>query len=196
MKNKLIILTLFLCIAGLSPALSQEAAVALPAFSTDAPKRYAGMVEFGYLFGNLGNSGASLSVATPTVQLFNGYRFHRLLAVGGTVSLDFYDGVLVTPVALGVRGELSGRRLSPVYGVDAGYGTTFLNNEDSEQESEGGWMFSPSAGIWVNTGNNTAFTFTAGYRSQKATVKTNWWGGGSVRKITYERFLLRMGFMF
>lgn len=162
----------------------------------DTPKRYVGIAEIGYLYGATHNSGFSYSIASPTVQLFNGYRFHRLLAVGGTVGFDFYDNVLVTPLALGLRGELFNSRISPVYGLDVGYGSTFLSDEGSERKIDGGFMFSPSAGIRVRTGNSTAFTFGVGYKSQRVKTDTSWWGNRTEQKINYKRLSLRMGFMF
>lgn len=169
MKKQLPLLTLlfYLAIAGLPTAQAQEKGTAT-ATSPDASKGYMGMVEFGFLYGKTGDTNFSSSVASPTVQLFNGYRFHRLLAVGGTVGFDFYDNVLVTPIALGIRGELLNGRVSPVYGMDVGYGATFLSDESNEQKNDGGWMFSPSAGIRVNTGNSTAYTFGVGYKHKES----------------------------
>ncbi|WP_162053452.1 hypothetical protein [Pontibacter pamirensis] len=193
-QSSLLTLLLFLSIAG--PSTAQEIALAVATTSPDAPKRYIGMVEFGFLYGKTGDTNFSSSLASPTVQLFNGYRFHRLLAVGGTVGFDFYDNVLVTPMALGIRGELLKGRVSPVYGIDVGYGTTFLSDESNEQKKDGGWMFSPSAGIRVNTGNSTAYTFGLGYKTQRVKTDTNWWGGSRQDKINYKRLSVRMGFIF
>jgi hypothetical protein len=194
--KRITLLTLFLYIAALSKAHSQETAVALAPASPDAPKRYMVMVEIGYLYGKTYNTSISSSVAAPTVQLFNGYRLHRLLVIGGTFGFDFYDNVLVTPMALGIRGEILNRKVSPVYGLDVGYGSTFLSDESSQQQHGGGWMFSPSAGIRVNTGSSTAFTFGAGYRTQRVRTDTNQWGTRTEQKINYKRLSLRMGFMF
>lgn len=155
-----------------------------------------GMVEIGYLYGKTYNMSISSSVAAPTVQLFNGYRLHRLLAIGGTLGFDFYDNVLVTPIALGIRGEILDRKVSPVYGLDVGYGSTSLSDESSQQRHDGGWMFSPSAGIRVNSGNSTAFTFGAGYKTQRVRSDINQWGTRTEQKINYKRLSLRMGFMF
>ncbi|MFD3002335.1 hypothetical protein ACFS7Z_18330 [Pontibacter toksunensis] len=199
MKRKSLLLTLFyyLVIAGFSTAQSQENTLKLPPTLPDAPKRYAGMVEFGFLYGKTGSTDLSSSVASPTVQLFSGYRFHRMFVLGGTLGMDFYDNVLITPIALGLRGELFDSRVSPTYGLDLGYSATFLSDEDEQQNHDGGWMFSPSAGISVQTGNSTAFTFGVGYKAQKARTETTWWGGGRAeQKINYKRLSLRMGFMF
>ncbi|GAB3540387.1 hypothetical protein GCM10027443_38210 [Pontibacter brevis] len=198
MKIKLTLLTLsfYMALSGFSAAQSQEKAFPAATTSPDAPRGYMGMAEIGYLYGKTGDNEFSSSIASPTVQLFNGYRFHRMLAVGGTVGFDFYDNVLITPLALGIRGELLKGRISPIYGIDAGYGAIFLSDESDGQQNEGGWMFSSSAGIRVKTGNGTAFTFDVGYKRQRARTETNWWGTRTDRKINYNRLSLRMGFSF
>ena len=198
MKKKSLLLTLFfyLAIAGFTTAQSQENTLGLETTLPDAPKRFMGLVEIGYLYGKSGSMDFSSSVASPTVQLFSGYRFHRMLVVGGTVGFDFYNNVLITPIALGLRGEVLNSRISPVYGLDLGYGATFLSDEGNQQDIDGGWMFSPSAGISVDTGNSTAFTFGVGYKAQRARTETSWWGGSTVQNLNYKRLSLRMGFMF
>lgn len=198
MKKKLALLTLslYLAIAGLCTAQVQEKYLTVATTPPDVPNRYMGMVEIGFLYGKTGNTDFSSSVASPTVQLFNGYRFQRLLALGGTVGFDFYNNVLVTPIALGIRGELLENRVSPVYGLDVGYGAVLLSDESNEQKHDGGWMFSPSAGIRVNTGNSTAYTFGIGYKTQRARTENNWWGTRTEQKINYKRLSLRMGFLF
>lgn len=196
--KKLILLTLifYIAIAGPSKAQSQETAVALATTTPNTIKRYLGMTEIGYLYGKTSNPNLSSSLASPTVQFFNGYRFHRMLSLGATVGFDFYDNVLVTPVALGIRGELTDSRVSPVYGLDVGYGSTFLSDESSQLKHGGGWMFSPSFGMRVNTANSTAFTFTVGYKRQRVSTENTAWGVNVAQEINYKRLSLRMGFMF
>lgn len=162
-------------------------------------KPYLGMIEIGFLYGERKSEAVNSSTAAPTVQMFNGYRFHRLLAVGGTVGIDFYENTIVTPLALGMRGELLQSRVSPFYSLDAGYGPAFQNQEDNqsvEQKTKGGWMLNPAMGMRVKTGNSTGFTFSAGYKTQKVASETVWQHARSEQKIHYKRLTMRMGFMF
>lgn len=157
------------------------------------------MVEFGYLYGKVhyANQNTDLSAASPTAQMFNGYRLSRGFIVGATVGFDFYDNILVTPFALSVRGDLLDARVSPTYSLDTGYGSTFMSDESEEQELRGGWLFNPAIGLRVRTGDSgSAFAFNLGYKTQRVTSETDWWNTHTENKITYKRLSLRMGFMF
>ncbi|GAB3202228.1 hypothetical protein ABID22_002589 [Pontibacter aydingkolensis] len=166
--------------------------------TTDFPtaRPYLGMVEIGYLYGSSTSFGVKTYKTSPTVQVFNGYRFNKMFALGVTTGFDFYENVLVTPVALGLRGELLNSRISPIYGLDAGYGTTALSSENSGQKTHGGWMYSPAFGIRANTDNNTAFTFTVGYKNQRVETRQVNWNGTVDQEINYKRLTTRIGFMF
>ena len=159
-------------------------------------KRRLSMVEIGYLYGSTTSYGIKSYKATPTAQFYNGYRFNKLIAVGGTIGFDFYDNALVTPVTLGLRGEFLSTRVSPIYSLDAGYGLTTLSAENAEQEIEGGWMYSSALGLRANTGNSTAFMFTVGLKNQRIETQSTSWNRTVDQKINYKRLTLRMGFMF
>lgn len=190
------ILIVILFVVNLFPAQAQEDAVAGAAPEDQA--RYAGLIEIGYLYGktNNANSFAYAYMATPTVQMFNGYRFARFFALGATLGFDFYDNVLITPIALGIRGEFLKTRISPFYSLDVGYGSAKLSDESDQFNSKGGWLFNPALGMRIQTGNKTAFTFGLGYKTQRVKNTTTWWGGHVAQKITYKRLSLRMGFLF
>ena len=193
MMRKFYLLLLTLMLASLCQA--QTSQDTSPAAST----RYMGQVEIGYLYGKVhyANQNTDISAASPTVQLFNGYRLSRGFIVGATVGFDFYDNILVTPLALGIRGEVLDARVSPTYSLDTGYGSTFMSDESDEQEFKGGWLFNPAIGLRVRTGDNSsAFAFNLGYKTQRVTSETNWWNAHTKQKITYKRLSFRMGFMF
>jgi hypothetical protein len=156
-------------------------------------KKWLGTVEIGYLYGNSKRFDQDHSTVYPTVQVFYGYRFNRLLAIGATTGADFYDNTLVTPLALGIRGEVFATRVSPIYSLDAGYGSAALGDGDA---SKGGWMYNPALGMRVNTGNGTAFTFGAGYKVQRVQREISSWNTMIDQKITFKRLSLRAGFMF
>ena len=160
---------------------------------SDPEKKFRGSVELGYLYGSARQFNEEQSVASPTVLVFYGYQFNRLLSLGATTGLDFYSNMVVTPLALGVRGEAFDTRISPTYSLDVGYGSTVLSEGDF---SKGGWMYNPALGLRVNTGNGTAFTFGAGYKVQRVERETSSWGTIAQQKINYRRLTLRLGFMF
>lgn len=188
--KKLYFLTLIL-LTGLTAQAQQDSNTDL-----STTKRHVGMIEIGYLYGSATSFEAKTYKATPTVQIFNGYRFGNLLSVGGTAGFDFYDNILVTPVSLGLRGQLLNTGLSPIYSFDAGYGFTQLSDENPEKDADGGLMFSSALGLKANTGNTTAFTFTVGLKSQRVVTQSTSWNRTVDQKINYKRLTLRMGFMF
>ncbi|EJF11425.1 MULTISPECIES: hypothetical protein [Pontibacter] len=182
----LYLLTLLFFSSGLAQAQSDEQPV----------KRYMGTVELGYLYGNNKQHDVDNFVAAPTVTLFNGIRLHRLLAIGATTGFDFYNNLLITPFALGIRGEMLNTRISPIYSIDAGYGSSFLSHESDNEKKEGGWMFNPALGFRVRSGNSTAYTFAAGYKTQKAETVSSWGHSFTEQKITFKRLSVQLGFMF
>jgi hypothetical protein len=160
--------------------------------------RYMGVVEFGYLYGKIENpfNFSPSYIASPSVLFFNGYRAHRLIAIGATIGFDFYENILITPIALGIRGEFFSTRVSPFYSLDAGYGTSFLSGKGSGERPEGGWLINPVLGLRVKTGNKAAFLVGMGYKRQRVDTEMSGWGFTTNQRITYNRLSLRMGFMF
>jgi hypothetical protein len=185
--KKLLLLPFLLLQLSWCAAQSPDAIVSVP------EKRFMGAVEIGYLYGSAKHSDQNLTVASPTVQVFYGYRFGRLFSLGATTGMDFYDNMLVTPLALGMRGEAFDTRVSPTYSLDVGYGSAVLSEGGA---SSGGWMYNPALGLRVNTGNATAFTFGAGYKVQRVERESSSWGTITQQKINYRRLTLRLGFMF
>lgn len=182
----LYLLTLFLFTSGLTMAQSEEQPV----------KHYRGTVEIGYLYGNNKQGDIDNFVAAPSVKIFNGFRLHRLLAVGATTGFDFYNNLLITPFAVGFRGEVFDTRISPIYSIDAGYGSAFLSHESDNEKKKGGWMFNPALGFRVRSGHSTAYTFAAGYKTQKAGTVYTWGSNMTDQKINFKRVSVQLGFMF
>ncbi|MCC9166914.1 hypothetical protein [Pontibacter harenae] len=189
------LLPLLITILFIKNAFAQDATTLQKSEATGT-SHYRGIIEFGYLYGKSSSNGFNSYAATPTVQVFNGYQFHRAFALGATIGADFYNNVLITPIALGIRGELLKTRVSPFYSLDAGYGSAAFSNEGNQRDNEGGWMFSPAVGMRVSTGTSTAFAFSIGYKTQRVRTQDIFWGTTLEQKINYKRLTLRMGFMF
>lgn len=194
MRKILLFFTLILVVNTMAQA-QEDYNLSAASPAAEDTKRYLGMVEFGYLYGKTA-AGSLNSVASHSVQFFNGVRVHRLVALGVTVGTDFYNNVLVLPFALGIRGELADTRVSPFYSLDAGYGVASLSDDNEQRNTVGGWMYNPAVGLRVKTGNDTAFTFGVGYRYQRATIRSSGWSGNLTEEAKYKRLALRMGFMF
>lgn len=195
--NKAYIIFLFLLLV---PVVASQAQGTVPSNLEEPQKGYRGAVELGFLYQkprtiNNFNTNYS-SVSNPTLSLFNGYAVHRLFAMGVTVGADFYNDVLVTPLAIGLRGTFFNSKVSPYYSLDTGYGFTMLSEESSNLKNDGGWMFNPGIGLKVKAGNNTAFLVHTGYKMQRVETEINQWGATVHQKTTFKRLSLRIGFEF
>lgn len=160
---------------------------------------YIGSVEMGFLYGKIENSfnNPPTYLASPSVLIFNGFHAHRLFSIGATTGFDFYENILITPIALGIRGTFFNTRISPFYSIDAGYGSSFLSSKSDGERPEGGWFINPVLGMRMRIDNNNAFMFGLGFKRQRAdTENTDQWGILTKNRITYNRLSLRMGFMF
>ncbi|WP_187262664.1 hypothetical protein [Pontibacter beigongshangensis] len=200
MKHIAAFFLLLLLITRIASSAQAQSGAAAEAFApSPAATGYVGSVELGFLYGKFKNpfNNPPTYMASPTVQLFNGYRAHRLFAIGATTGLDFYENLLVTPLTLGIRGDILNTRVSPFYSLDAGYGATFLSSKRAGERPDGGWLLNPALGLRVRTGNQTAYLFSLGYKQQRVdTESMTGWGVQVNERITYKRLSLRMGFMF
>ncbi|GGK80994.1 hypothetical protein ACD591_10245 [Rufibacter glacialis] len=196
MKKLFLLLLVWLLVTAAS--LAQERVPATPSASDATAKKYLGMVELGYLNQSHNDQPLHISVSSPTFTIFNGYQWHRLLAVGTTLGLDFYQEAVVSPLALGFRGTVLPARVSPFYSMDMGYGATFLQKGSDANETRGGFLWNPALGLRVQAGPQTAFAFSLGYKTQRLHTKiTNTWDNSVISNdITYKRLSVRIGFQF
>ena len=154
-----------------------------------------GMIEAGGLFGKATNFNQTFDVASTSLQLFGGYRFHRLLAIGGTFGLDSYTFNTLAPVGIGLRGIILNSRFSPYYSLNAGYGFT-LDSGSERPTSNGGWMMNPALGLKANLSEKTAFLLTFGYQTQRAGYFSYGRSSQTEREFLYRRMSARFGLMF
>jgi hypothetical protein len=135
-------------------------------------KGYTNITEVGLLFGH--SYGGYSSKSNFTAQTFNGYRFSPRLSVGATLGIDWYNSVQVMPVALGIRGDvLKNKKATPYYGLDAGYGFTFLTAERANETDRGGFMINPTIGIKLNIGGGNSLTMSLGWKRQLTQTTSN-----------------------
>ena len=132
MKITLPLLLFFLSVSTITAkAQNQTAAEAEYVPKSAEISRYMGSVEMGFLYGKIENPWGNPPsyLASPSILIFNGYRPHRLFSIGLSTGFDFYENILITPIGLGIRGELLNNRISPFYSVDAGHGSGFLSGK-------------------------------------------------------------------
>ena len=104
--------------------------------------------------------------STVTFQTFNGFRLNEFAELGATVGLDSYSDITLLPVAVGWRGILPGKGVSPYLGLDVGYGLTWLKKDTDTEKRDGGLMFNPAFGIRIRSKGKERYSLSLGYRRQ------------------------------
>ncbi len=139
-----------------------------------------------------------------SMQTFNGVYMDRKTAAGITLGVDGYGETVLMPLALGVRRSLlqkkeGGSGLQA--GIDVGYSTTWLNEDNTGFHTKGGILVSPTIGYRLPMRNGSAWLINIGYRFQRAEYKMDrngnevfWSESNEVRK--YKRMVLRLGIEF
>lgn len=139
-----------------------------------------------------------------SMQTFNGVYLDSKTAAGLTVGVDGYGETVLMPIALGVRRSLlqkkeGGSGLQA--GIDVGYSTTWLNEDNTGFNTTGGLLVSPTIGYRLPMRNGSAWLINIGYRFQRAEYKMErngnevyWNESNEVRK--YKRMVLRLGIEF
>lgn len=134
-----------------------------------------------------------------SIQTFNGWRIQPRTAVGLTTGLDAYQGMLIMPLAAGVRQILyeKGPTLSKIQvSLDLGTGLTGLDGNEKVTK-KGGLMVNPAIGFVFPTRSGSAFLVNFGYKYQYYTLSTFY----NIDYFTEEsrnikRLQVRLGFQF
>lgn len=136
-----------------------------------------------------------------SIQTFNGWRVLPKTAVGVTLGIDAYQGSLIMPLSAGVRQTIfeKGASKSKIQAsLDAGIGTTWLDDSDSENSKKrGGAMINPAVGFIFPTKSGSAFLVNFGYKYQHYSVSKVWSENNfSNESRNIKRFQIRAGFQF
>ena len=200
------------------PSNAQEKSTEKVGFFKKYP--FVNMTEFGGLFGkNKYQTGANyyyggiynpVPQITTTVenrlnfsmQTFNGVYLTKKTAVGLTMGVDWYSTTILTPVALGIRQNIAQKRVGGTvfYGsLDAGYATTWANDDNTNYITKGGLMLNPSVGFKIPMKSGSAWLINVGYKMQKATVSYDnpsdyYFTSNETRN--YNRMVVRLGLEF
>jgi hypothetical protein len=146
--------------------------VSLLAQEVSFKRRYVNHTEFGGLFGRVkysigyGNDKVDKK-SSVTLQTFNGIQLNQRLHLGVTAGMDWYQMVLINPVAAGVRYDLSKRENARFFAIaDVGYGFTWLHEDSDGYKSKGGLMINPGLGLRIGKINTSSFTLSLTYKRQ------------------------------
>jgi hypothetical protein len=138
------------------------------------------------------------------LQTFNGIYLDKRTAVGLTLGVDSYGPMVLMPISAGIRRNLVQKKQggSILLGsLDAGYATTWLNEDNTGYKTSGGLIISPTIGYKLPMRNGSAWLINFGYRYQRAEYKQKrtgdpiyWYESNEVRN--YRRMVVRFGIEF
>jgi hypothetical protein len=139
-----------------------------------------------------------------TLQTFNGIYLDKKTAAGITLGVDGYGPTVLMPISAGIRRNLVQKRQggSILLGsLDAGYATTWLNEDNTGYKTSGGLIISPTIGYKLPMRNGSALLINFGYRYQRAEYRQErnedpiyWYESNEVRN--YRRMVVRFGIEF
>lgn len=139
-----------------------------------------------------------------SMQTFNGVYLDRKTAAGITIGVDGYGETILMPLAFGIRRNILQKKeggSSLQAGIDAGYSTTWLNEDNTGFNTKGGLLVSPTIGYRLPMRNGSAWLINIGYRFQRAEYEMErngnevyWSESNEVRN--YKRMVLRLGIEF
>lgn len=185
--------------------------------------KFVNMTEFGVMFGrtkSLVYYGSWFPYPTPSVsspgvyqvnkrinvsgQTFNGVYINHKTAAGLTLGVDGYGETLLMPIALGVRRNIVQKKdgsSSLIGGLDVGYSTAWLNEDNTGFKTKGGLLISPAIGYRLPMRNNSAWLINVGYRFQQAQYIQERQGDGIYwtefkEERKYKRLVVRLGVEF
>ena len=142
------------------------------------------------------------TVATFSLETFNGFQYFSKTAFGLTTGVDLYRNGIMLPIALGLRHtivEKKPRGAKIQAGLDGGYSVTWLDTKSEYEKKKGGIMISPKLSFLFPGRNGSAFLVSFAYKLQKS---------GSIQTVpdddvtltetfnTAKRFGLSVGFQF
>jgi hypothetical protein len=144
------------------------------------------------------------NAANISVQTFNGIYLNHKTAAGVTIGADWYDAALIVPVSAGLRRVLVEKKnggSSLIASLDAGYGTTLLQEDDENIKTKGGIMINPAIGFKFPMRNGSAWLLNFGYKYQKLTVddlirENDIYNIRGSESRNHNRVQIRLGFQF
>lgn len=131
-------------------------------FSTN-DKGYGGFVDFGYTFG-MGTNGMSSMEATTS----HGYQFSDKLFLGAGAGAHLYsegvDNIIIIPVFVDARYNISSGKIIPFVGLKAGYSIGLTDAITAGSTS--GLYVAPTVGVKYRMTRRMALNLTLGYTAQ------------------------------
>lgn len=140
---------------------------------------------------------------TLDLSFFNGYRFRRVLQVGGGVGMSFYGEGPLLPIYAELRGDLLPHQMTPHYFARAGYAVALYRPDSFDEngiqqpsQARGGFMLEGGGGLKLYTRGSVGWFLGMGYRVQLADESFQNWGRQVDQRLNYRRINVQVALMF
>ncbi len=129
----------------------------------------------------------------------SGYRFNRLVSVGGGIGYDRFiwnTAENFVPLFAEFSSYFIPRNSSLFTNIQAGYSLAIKDEDFGLTEAKGGLMFYPAIGMRLGSLENK-FTIDVGYKFQRAALTYNdaFRRSTSEQRLTYKRLTVRIGIL-
>ena len=150
-------------------------------------------ISAGVLIGK--SSQYSVNTASFSTSFVSGYKFNQWWGIGLGMGLDYYPDQRHIPLFLEVQGNLLEGRITPFYGLNAGWSWAEDRNSTAQLDRiEGGFYLKPSLGIrWHSA--RYSWHLQVSYVRQQSTAyyEPVDFGNGNVVTNVEDRVLQRIG---
>jgi hypothetical protein len=143
----------------------------------------------------MGDGGYNSIVVDMNTNLAIGYKFHRLLGVGGAAGIDIIHNIAFIPLTIDLRGNVLDNAVTPYYALQTGFSMP-LNDDIESKKMSGGFIANPAIGLQISLSKDVAMLLEAGFRYQQYYVTGQNWRGEYDQTITINRYNFRFGFIF
>lgn len=148
--------------------------------------------------GLLLGSGANDYQAILSIQMEHNYNINQYFAIGAVMGFEVFNET-VAPIGINVKGLLPTKGKSNLFtSLSAGY---LIPIEKAESinfyeitETKGGIFLNSEIGIIIPSKSNSNLFIAIGYRYNELNyIREDWSYGEVKRKVTYNRFVLKVG---
>jgi hypothetical protein len=142
------------------------------------------------------------NVTSFSIESFNGIYIKPKTAVGITAGVDWYNTSILLPISLGIRQTIAQKSTQGskfVTGLDIGYATNWINKDNSNTLTKGGFSLNPNVGLKFPMRSGSYWLINLGYRYQFSTVTVTSPTDSiyeNFEKRNYNRLDFKLGFEF
>ena len=133
-----------------------------------------------------------------SVLMEHNYQLYQYFAIGGVIGIDFFNES-IAPLGVNLKALLPLKAKSTIFiNTSSGYSIPLEDAENDNNneytDTKGGVFINSEIGIIVPSKSNINLFLALGYRYNELNyIRSDWQYGNVERKVTYNRFVLRIG---